>query len=147
MKERVKQHDAEKLAAGYSAQHRLAEKLGILTAVFFTGWVIVTVFRCPPLSGWWMPLAALVGILLSDFMSGFVHWMFDTWGDLDTPVFGRLAIRTFRHHHVDQKAITRHDFIETNGHNIALTVIYSTVGLYFIRPSTATLGDMFLDQV
>jgi plasmanylethanolamine desaturase len=146
MKERVKQHDAEKLAAGYSAQHRLAEKLGIATAVFFTGWVIVTVFRCPPLSGWWMPLAAFVGILISDFMSGFVHWLFDTWGTLDTPVFGRLAIRTFREHHVDQKAITRHDFIETNGHNIALTVIYSVAALILIRPATATLFDVFIGQ-
>jgi len=147
MKERLKQHAAEDLAAGYKPQHRAAEKWGIATAAVCTGWLLVTVIRCKPLSGWWMPLAAFVGILLSDFMSGFVHWLFDTWGNLDTPVFGRLAIRTFREHHVDQKAITRHDFIETNGHNIALTVIYSVVGLYLIRPATATLSDVFVGQM
>lgn len=146
MNDRVKQHNAKELASGYTAQHRTAEKCGIATAVAFTMWVFWVVVRCPSLSGWWMPLAAFMGILLADFMSGFVHWLFDTWGNLDTPVFGRLAIRTFRHHHVDEKAITRHDFIETNGHNIALTVIYSTVALLVIHPDEATLFDVFLGQ-
>src|SRR5688572_7285819 len=98
-------HDAAALAAGYSATHRSLEVGGITVAASLTGWLFIRMLQSPSLSGWWFPLAALVGILLGDFTSGFVHWMFDTWGDLDTPVFGRLAIRTFRHHHVDQKAI------------------------------------------
>lgn len=146
MREPDGKHDASELAAGYTALHRTAEKCGIIVALGFTGSLCARIASCPPLSGWWMPLAALVGILLSDFTSGFVHWLFDTWGDLDTPIFGRLAIRTFRHHHVDPKAITTHDFIETNGHNIALTVIYSVVGLLSIPPQTATLFDVFVGQ-
>ena len=129
----TKQHDASELAAGYTSQHRTYEICGIIVAIATRGWLIARVVKAPPLSGWWLPLAALVGILLSEFISGFVHWLFDTWGTLDTPVFGRLAIRTFRHHHVDQKAITRHDFIETNGHNISLTTIYSLSGLLVLR--------------
>ena len=129
MAESTKQHDASELAAGYTAQHRTYEICGIIVAMATGSWLLARVLESPPLSGWWMPLAALVGILLSDFISGFVHWLFDTWGSLDTPIFGRLAIRTFRHHHVDQKAITTHDFVETNGHNISLTTIYSISGL------------------
>lgn len=133
-------HDANELEAGYTSQHRVAEYCGISTACALSATLLVWTLRSPALSGWWMPLAALVGILLADFTSGFVHWMFDSWGDLDTPVFGRLAIRTFRHHHVDQKAITHHDFIETNGSNISLTVIYSTVGFLVLRGETTLFG-------
>lgn len=146
MREPVKHHDATELAAGYTASHRTAEKCGIVVAVACSAWLCVRIAGCPPLSGWWMPLAALVGILISDFMSGFVHWLFDTWGNLDTPIFGRLAIRTFRHHHVDQKAITTHDFIETNGHNIALTSIYSVSGMVVVTPESSTLLDVFIGQ-
>jgi ubiquitin-conjugating enzyme E2 variant len=140
------QHDAAELAAGYTAQHRIAEYCGITTAVAANGWLLVQTLRSPSLSGWWLPLAALVGILMSDFISGFVHWMFDSWGDLDTPVFGRLAIRTFRHHHVDQKAITTHDFVETNACNISLTVIWATWGLLTLRGDDVSLFDVFFAQ-
>lgn len=141
------QHDADALEGGYTAGHRTYELCGIALACTLTGWLCLCIAESPSLSGWWMPLAGLVGILLADFTSGFVHWMFDTWGGVDTPVVGRLAIRTFRHHHVDAKAITRHDFIETNGHNISLTVIYSVVGLYVFRSGKEiTLVDVFIGQ-
>jgi ubiquitin-conjugating enzyme E2 variant len=141
----IKQHDAGKLESGYTAQHRTYEVCGIVLAISTCGWLVVRLAVCPSLSGWWLPLEALAGILLSDWISGFVHWMFDSWGNVDTPVVGRLAIRTFRHHHVDQKAITRHDFIETNGHNIALTNIYSVIGLFILRSTEkVSLLDVFV---
>jgi len=57
------------------------------------------------------------GYVMSDFTSGFVHWLFDTWGSPDTPVVGKTFIVPFRIHHSDAKDITRHGFIATNGHN------------------------------
>jgi ubiquitin-conjugating enzyme E2 variant len=59
--------------------------------------------------------AVLLASLLVDFSSGLVHWACDTWGSETWPVVGRTLIGPFREHHLDPKAITRHDFLETNG--------------------------------
>jgi plasmanylethanolamine desaturase len=137
-------HQAAELAAGYSGWHRLYESAGIVaTSVGFV-WLIVRLLKCPALPGAFMLLAALAALLFADFISGFVHWMFDTWGAVETPVFGRLAIRTFRHHHVDPKAITRHDFIETNGHNFTLSLVLVVNGVSHADPEHATIADVFI---
>jgi hypothetical protein len=62
--------------------------------------------------------AVVTGFFVADFVSGVVHWLFDTWFSPDTPVIGRAFVRTFREHHADPSAICRHDFIETNGSNM-----------------------------
>src|SRR6478672_3287095 len=43
--------------------------------------------------------AILLGIVLSDFISGFLHWFFDTFFEENTPFVGPHLIAPFREHH------------------------------------------------
>lgn len=68
-----------------------------------------------PSDALWAPVGfLLLGLVASDVVSGTVHWLADTYGSPTMPVFGSF-VRTFREHHADPKAITRHDWIEANG--------------------------------
>lgn len=67
-------------------------------------------------------LAAIIGYILADFLSGFVHFLGDTFGSKTTPVIGSAFIQPFREHHTDPEGITRHGFVETNGHNCLVSI-------------------------
>jgi ubiquitin-conjugating enzyme E2 variant len=66
-----------------------------------------------------LPVVLLVtlalGWIASDLLSGFLHWALDSLGTTRTPVIGQSFIRPFREHHIDPKAMTQHDFVETHG--------------------------------
>lgn len=118
----LNQHDAKELAAGYSRSFRLFE---VFCIVSFFSLMAIVVWRVAPfvaLSPWLVLASFAVGFIAADFVSGFVHWLADTWGRTDMPVIGKALLRPFREHHVDQKAITRHDYIETNGANCMISL-------------------------
>jgi hypothetical protein len=81
-----------------------------------------------------IPLGAYVA---ADVVSGIVHCAADNFGEESTPVLGQAFIRPFREHHVDPEAITRHDFIETNGNNCLVNLLV-LVPTYVFTPVTTT---------
>jgi ubiquitin-conjugating enzyme E2 variant len=77
---------------------------------------------------------AALGFVAADFVSGLVHWAFDTWGTSRTPVLGKTFIVPFRVHHSDPADITRHGFVATNGHN-CLAAVPALFGAMFLPMS------------
>lgn len=81
-------------------------------------------------------LHALLAWLTADFVSGFVHFLADNFGNASTPFFGKLFIFPFREHHVDPKAITRHSFTETNGANCMVS-LPGMIYVFYASPAVA----------
>jgi ubiquitin-conjugating enzyme E2 variant len=87
-------------------------------------------------------LAAVLGILATDFISGLVHWFCDGFFREDTPILGRLLIRSFREHHRDPLAMTRRPFLEINHNNCLVMIPALTLALLLgggSRPEPASL--------
>jgi ubiquitin-conjugating enzyme E2 variant len=129
----IQQRDKSALRRGYSPPVRRFEIGSIVLYTLAMGWLALRIspraFSAP-----WLALCAfMVGFVLADFVSGFVHWAADTWGTPEWPLLGQTLIRPFREHHVDQKEITRHDFIETNGNNCFISVVPTVVAALLPR--------------
>jgi ubiquitin-conjugating enzyme E2 variant len=119
---KLKMQSADDLAKGYPGWFRYVE-IGSITS--FWALMALMVYRVWPHAGarpWVVFSALLVGFLAADFTSGFVHWLADTWGRVTMPVIGKALLRPFREHHVDPKAMTHHDYVETNGANCMISV-------------------------
>ncbi|TRY57621.1 hypothetical protein DNTS_021055 [Danionella cerebrum] len=135
---------ARELAELYSPGKRCQEWISVLlcfTLMAFNFCYLVTYFYLG--HSWYILLGIVAGILTADFASGLVHWGADTWGSVDLPIVGKAFIRPFREHHIDPTAITRHDFIETNGDNCMLTIIplaHMAANFMMLSP-----GDIYLN--
>lgn len=109
---------------GYSRAHRAAEIASIAAVFLFLLGFGLQAYRTivTPSGAVNLILTGLCAYLASDLVSGILHWAGDTMGDERVPFLGPNFIKPFRVHHVDQLAITRHDFIETNGNNCIVMV-------------------------
>jgi len=126
---------------GYSRRHRAAEIASISAVMIFLlgfAWRVGVVVRSP--GGWTAMLVTIfLAYIAADVISGIVHWAGDTIGDEQVPFLGPNFVRPFREHHVDQKGITRHDFIETNGNN-SIVAIGPLVLAFLLMPMRESLG-------
>jgi ubiquitin-conjugating enzyme E2 variant len=113
---RYRPEDLPRLAAGYTpAQARLnrAAIAGFVLLGAVAGGLIALRNLGQP---WWAWVALVgAGVALADLLTGLVHWASDTWGTPETPVVGRLLVRSFREHHLAPSKITEHDWAQTNG--------------------------------
>lgn len=134
---------------GYSPIHRFFEIVAIIGFFALVAFFFFRAYSGLSILGWqttaWLlPVTAIGGYLAADFASGFVHWMGDTFGDEQTPVLGEGFVKPFREHHTHPKKICDHDFVEVNGNNSILLVLYMVpVGLIFSDP-TSTLHLLVL---
>lgn len=106
------------------------------TALAFWGiyWVVTNWNEASP--SWpILVIAVFAGLFLGDFISGFLHWGFDTWFDEDMTSFARVAI-IVREHHIYPQNIFRYRFRDESGP-------ISIASLLFTGPVYAfvTLGD------
>ena len=119
----IQQRNKHALREGYSPAMRRFEVASIAAYTAIMVWLVVKLAPGWAASPWLALTAFMLGYVFADFVSGFVHWAADTWGTPEWPVVGQALIRPFREHHVDQKEITRHGFIETNGNNCFVSLV------------------------
>ena len=119
----IEQRNLHALREGYSPSVRRFEIASIAAYTAIMVWLVVRLAPGSAASPWLALTAFMLGYVAADFVSGFVHWAADTWGTPEWPLVGKALIRPFREHHVDQKEITRHDFIETNGNNCFISIV------------------------
>lgn len=115
----------------YNSTQRKIEAIAIfiyLTLLAYTLYLLIPFILQNPI----LTIAATIGgMIAADLATGIIHWAGDTWGTPNWPIVGNAFIRPFREHHIDQKAITRHDFIETNGSNSIASLPFVILALWF----------------
>ncbi|KAM9372061.1 plasmanylethanolamine desaturase 1-like [Phaethornis superciliosus] len=115
---------ARELAELYSPGKRLQEWISVIlcfSLICFNFYNLLFYLRLEHTPS--VIVGIFAGVVTADFLSGLFHWGADTWGSVELPIVGKAFIRPFREHHIDPTAITRHDFIETNGDNCFMTLV------------------------
>lgn len=88
-------------------------------------------------------LALLVaGYAACDFVAGLVHFVFDSFGSVETRFIGSTFLLPFRSHHERPDEIREHDFVETNGNNAfgALFALVPAAGWLDVGTSSRALA-------
>ncbi|KAM6054094.1 plasmanylethanolamine desaturase 1-like [Chlamydotis macqueenii] len=134
---------ARELAELYSPGKRLQEWISVIlcfSLICFNFYNLLFYLRLEHTPS--VIVGIFAGVITADFLSGLFHWGADTWGSVELPIVGKAFIRPFREHHIDPTAITRHDFIETNGDNCFMTLVpLANMAYKFVSFSPETLYE------
>ena len=88
--------------------------------------------------GWaWAALALPVGYFCADFLTGVIHWMCDSFGNAQTPLWGPLLVAPFRRHHAAPGDITRISLAE----NLGASAIAGAAVLWLWSPQALRPDD------
>ncbi len=123
--------------------HKIQRKIEAIAILVYLGSITYLTYLLIPFAiiHPFLILSALLGgMFLADMGTGLLHWAGDTWGTPNWPIVGSTFIRPFREHHINQKAITQHDFIETNGSNSLFSLPITGCGLYLYYTSSNSTG-------
>jgi len=132
---------AKYLANQYTRVKRTQEIIGLLISLPLIAYNFFNFIIYFDTNKWYVIFgAALIGVLTADLFSGIVHWAADSYGSVDMFLIGKNLLRNFREHHIDPTAITRHDFIETNGDNF--TIIIPALAYLAFNFQTSTLEQI-----
>ena len=123
-------HDASVLASGYTRTQHVMNVVGLVAFAASALWVGEHVFM-HDVGAVELTLGLLLGWVLTDFICGFIHWAGDTWGRTDMRLIGRMFVRSFREHHVDPRAITRHGTVQLLGEQSIVAAPLLPVLLFF----------------
>ncbi len=115
----------------YNQTQRKIEAITIVVYLALLGYTLYLLFPFITQNPFITITAIIAGMILADLATGIIHWAGDTWGTPTWPIVGNALIRPFREHHTNQKAITQHDFIETNGTNSIFSLPFILLALWF----------------
>ena len=121
---------------------RVVESLGILA---FSGLVLdafKNITEHAPLQALLLTFMSLpLAYFCADLLTGFIHWVCDSFGSSSTPVWGPMLVAPFRRHHRNPLEITRISLVE----NLGVSAIGGTLVLWLWHPRVA-VGENF-DQL
>lgn len=123
-------HDARLLASGYTRTQHTLNVMGLAAFIVLAVWIGQHVLD-RPISALALGFGFLAGWVFTDFACGVIHWAGDTWGRTSMPIVGRMFVRSFREHHVDPAAITRHGTVQVLGEQALVAVpVIAALRLY-----------------
>lgn len=124
------------------AVHLLSTILNAGLSLWGLVWIIGNWHLAPPT--WYLIVFAIViGLFMADFISGLLHWAFDTWFDEDMASFARLVV-IVREHHIYPQNIFQYRFREESGPislaSLSFTApVYAVVMIGFDKPTAGGL--------
>lgn len=89
---------------------------------------------------WTMAITFPIAWLLGDFVTGIVHWLCDTYGTVNTPLFGQTLIRNFRSHHKYPKDICISPFVYTVGYVALVAAFTLPLAIYYMTKFPSSIA-------